>query len=72
MLASKRNLKVIGRTIILMNSTTLKKEERYQGEFPGKKFPVLLVRKKIMIILENQKKKAILKSLVNRVVTGNE
>jgi len=34
-LASNRKHKVIGRTTILINSTTLKNEIKYQGEFEG-------------------------------------
>jgi len=69
-LANNRKHKVTGRTEILINSTTLKKDAKYQGEFKGKREDKDLTFTKNIIILTNQNNKAILKLKLKVVVTG--
>jgi hypothetical protein len=70
MLAKRRKHKVIGRTDKLTNSTSLKKDTKYQGDPKGKNLDVdkafIFRRKKV----DNQKEKAADKLKERVVVTG--
>lgn len=70
MFASRRKHKVIGRTKILINSTTLKKEIKYQGELFGTKTEIEFSLINISKILKAQKTNAAPKLKERVVVTG--
>lgn len=69
-LASSRKHKVIGRTKILIISTSLKKGTKYQGELIGSKLETafdLIIKRKTLL---SQKEKAADKLKERVVVTG--
>lgn len=70
MLANKRKDKVIDRTNKLINSTTDKKDTKYQGELEGKTEDIVLGFNINNNRLELQKLNAILKLKEKVVVTG--
>jgi len=70
MLAKSRKHKVIGRTIILINSTKHKKGTKYQGELEGRREDGNLYFIDCKITPPNQHEKAALKLNPKVVVTG--
>jgi len=68
--ANSRKQRVTGRTIILTNSTSLKKEIKYQGELEGNNLEIVIIFILKIIILLSHNKKAAVKLNDNVVVTG--
>jgi len=69
-LANNRKHKVIGRTMILINSTNLRKGIKYQGVFTGNRLEATINFTSCNRTLDNHKHKAILKLNPKVVVTG--
>jgi hypothetical protein len=69
-LAIKRNLKVIGRTLLLINSTRLRNPIRYLGVFKGSNIEGILTFTQRSKRVANHKGKAKLKFSLTKVVNG--
>jgi hypothetical protein len=70
-LAKRRKLRVMGRTLILTNSTTLKNGIKYLGVFIGRATETKESLTLVISNVEPQKNRATLKLIPTEVVKGN-